>query len=98
MTCATLKQNVLGAAGQLPSLGAANSGSMESPGPAHARGELRTPAGFPATKVVGCGETYSRVLANRAASSPDTVRRETVARQPPRELLASLTMMVETGP
>jgi hypothetical protein len=29
-----------------------------SPGPAHARGELRTvSAGFPATKVVGCGET-----------------------------------------
>ena len=71
---------------------------MESPGPAHARGELRTTsAGFPATKVVGCGETHSRVLANRAASSPDTVCRETVARQPTRELLASLTVMVEVG-
>jgi hypothetical protein len=70
-----------------------------SPGPAHAHGELRTTsAGFPATKVVGCGETHSRVLASCAASSPDTVCRETVDRQPTRDLPASLTVMVETDP
>src|ERR1700734_761745 len=63
-----------------------------------AHGELRTTsAGFPATRVVGCGETHSRVLAICAASSPDTVCRETVARQPTREPLASLTVMVEMG-
>jgi hypothetical protein len=72
---------------------------MGSSGPAHARGELRTTsAGFPATKVVGCGETHSPVLASCAASSPDTVSKETVARQPTREPLASLTVMMEPDP
>ena len=79
--------------------GTARNTLMGSSGPAHARGELRTTsAGFPATKVVGCGETHSRVLASCAASSPDTASRETVARQPTREPLASLTVMVETDP
>jgi hypothetical protein len=48
--------------------------------------------------VVGCGETHSRVLASGAASNPDTACRETVYRQPTREFLASLTVMVETDP
>jgi hypothetical protein len=78
---------------------AAKKTAMGSPGPAHARGELRTmSAGFPATRVVGCGETHSRVLASCAASSPDTVCRETVVRQPTREPLASLTVMGESDP
>jgi hypothetical protein len=72
---------------------------MGSSGPAHARGELRTTSGgFPATKVVGYGETHSRVLANGATSGPDTVSGETVARQPAREPLASLAVMVEPDP
>jgi hypothetical protein len=82
-----------------PPPAAAKKTAMGSPGPAHARGELRTmSAGFPATRVVGCGETHSRVLASCAASSPDTVSRETVARQPTREPLASSTVMGESDP
>jgi hypothetical protein len=38
------------------------------------------------------------VLASCAASSPDTVCRETADRQPTRELLVSLTVMMEIGP
>ena len=82
-----------------PPPAAAEKTAMGSPGPAHARGELRTiSAGFPATRVVGCGETHSRVLASCAASSPDTACRETVARQPTREPLASSTVMGESDP
>ena len=43
-------------------------------------------------------ETHSRVLASCAASSPDTACRETVARQPTREPLASSTVMGESEP
>jgi hypothetical protein len=63
----------------VPPPGAAKKTAMGSAGLAHAAGELRTmSAGFPATRVVGCGVTHSRVLASCAASSPDSVCRETV--------------------
>ena len=70
---------------------------MGSPGLAHAPGELRTTsAGIPATKVVGYGDTHSRTLASCVAASPDTVCRETAARQPTRNPLASSTVMGHT--
>jgi hypothetical protein len=55
-------------------------------------------AGLPATKVVGCGETNSRVLASCAASSPDTACRETVACRPIRGSLVWSTVVRSNSP